>query len=93
MDPEAASLSETLGNIPAETARLSIDTMRRVERRDYYVNVNWKVYIDNYLEGYHVPVAHPGLYRELDYANYRVTSPSAATRRPATVGAVQRRDQ
>ncbi|MCS6911367.1 MAG: hypothetical protein NZM11_12500, partial [Anaerolineales bacterium] len=33
---------------------------------------NWKVYCDNYLEGYHIPVAHPGLYRVLDYERYRV---------------------
>lgn len=72
MDAAAPSLLETLGEIPRETARFEFDTMRRVERRDYTVHANWKVYIDNYLEGYHVPVAHPGLYRELDYANYRV---------------------
>lgn len=72
MSNDGPSLLETLGNIPAETARFNFEGMRRVERRDYYVNANWKVYIDNYLEGYHVPVAHPGLYRELDYAQYRV---------------------
>jgi choline monooxygenase len=32
---------------------------------------NWKVYVDNYLEGYHIPIAHPGLMREIDYAQYR----------------------
>jgi choline monooxygenase len=72
MDPLAPSLSEWLGRIPEETAQFDFSAMRRVERRDYHLNANWKVYIDNYLEGYHLPVAHPGLYRELDYANYRV---------------------
>ncbi|MEV6010602.1 aromatic ring-hydroxylating dioxygenase subunit alpha [Streptomyces sp. NPDC051976] len=33
-------------------------------------HANWKVAVDNYLEGYHVPVAHPGLMRLLDYQNY-----------------------
>ena len=32
---------------------------------------NWKVYVDNYLEGYHVPHVHPGLNRLLDYRSYR----------------------
>jgi choline monooxygenase len=72
MDWDAPSLLETLGAIPEETKHLNFAGMRLVERRDYYVDANWKVYIDNYLEGYHVPVAHPGLYRELDYAQYRV---------------------
>ncbi len=39
---------------------------------DYLIECNWKVYIDNYLEGYHLPAAHPSLFRELDYAQYRV---------------------
>jgi choline monooxygenase len=48
--------------------------MGLIERRDYYVNCNWKVYIDNYLEGYHLPIAHPALYREIDYEQYRVVT-------------------
>ena len=33
---------------------------------------NWKTYVDNYLEGYHLPSVHPGLNRELDYSAYTV---------------------
>ena len=33
---------------------------------------NWKIVIDNYNEGYHVPIAHPGLMRLLDYKRYDV---------------------
>ncbi|MBF9069409.1 aromatic ring-hydroxylating oxygenase subunit alpha [Streptacidiphilus fuscans] len=33
-------------------------------------HANWKIAVDNYLEGYHVPVAHPGLMRLLDYQRY-----------------------
>ncbi|HMN30946.1 MAG TPA: aromatic ring-hydroxylating dioxygenase subunit alpha [Caldilineaceae bacterium] len=72
MDQEAPPLLEVLGAIPAETQHFDFAGMRLVEHRDYWVNANWKVYIDNYLEGYHIPVAHPGLYREIDYARYRV---------------------
>ncbi len=72
LDASAPPLAEFMGAIPAETARFDFSGMKRVERRDYEVRANWKVYIDNYLEGYHVPIAHPGLYRELDYERYRV---------------------
>ena len=34
---------------------------------------NWKVVADNYLEGYHIPVGHPGLLRLLDYKRYLAT--------------------
>jgi choline monooxygenase len=74
LDDEAPSLLEFLGDIPTEVARAGFDiaSMQPVERRDYYVDCNWKVYVDNYLEGYHIPIAHPGLYREIDYEQYRV---------------------
>jgi choline monooxygenase len=36
----------------------------------YEMACNWKTYIDNYLEGYHLPSVHPGLNRELDYGSY-----------------------
>jgi choline monooxygenase len=39
-------------------------------RIGYDVPCNWKVYVDNYLEGYHVPHIHPGLNRLLDYRSY-----------------------
>jgi choline monooxygenase len=72
LDPAATPLADTLGVILNETAHIPLATMRPVERRDYIIDCNWKVYIDNYLEGYHLPIAHPGLYRELDYENYKV---------------------
>jgi choline monooxygenase len=66
-DANAPALREVLGDIPQE-----IDQLQFAERRDYIVNCNWKVYVDNYLEGYPLPAAHPGLYRAVDYAQYRV---------------------
>ena len=39
-------------------------------RESYEVACNWKVYVDNYLEGYHVPQIHPGLNSLLDYRSY-----------------------
>ncbi len=37
----------------------------------YDIACNWKVYVDNYLEGYHVPHIHPELNRLLDYRSYQ----------------------
>ena len=39
-------------------------------RVGYDIACNWKVYVDNYLEGYHVPHVHPELNRMLDYRSY-----------------------
>jgi choline monooxygenase len=38
--------------------------------RDYLVNANWMLYIDNYLEGFHIPFVHAGLNQALDYGEY-----------------------
>ena len=39
--------------------------------RDYLVQANWALYVDNSLEGFHIPYVHSGLAQTLDYANYR----------------------
>lgn len=36
----------------------------------YEVACNWKVYVDNFLEGYHLPFVHPALTRVVDYREY-----------------------
>ncbi len=36
----------------------------------YDVAANWKVYVDNFLEGYHLPFVHPGLTQVVEYADY-----------------------
>jgi len=70
-DPAAPPLAEFLGNIPELAREFSFVGLSLTERRDYVVNCNWKVYVDNYLEGYHIPIVHPGLMREIDYPRYR----------------------
>jgi choline monooxygenase len=70
-DQNAESLSAYLGKIPEQVRGFPLAGLERVERRDYVIDCNWKVYVDNYLEGYHIPIAHPGLMREIDYGEYR----------------------
>ena len=66
------SLKDSLGRIHDSIGNDRLRGYRFAMRKDWYVDCNWKVYVDNYLEGYHIPIVHPGLFRELDYANYRV---------------------
>ena len=40
--------------------------------RDYLVSANWALYIDNYLEGFHIPYVHSSLADTLDYGAYTV---------------------
>jgi phenylpropionate dioxygenase-like ring-hydroxylating dioxygenase large terminal subunit len=73
-DPEAEPLSAYLAEIPEQARGFQFAGLHLAERRDYVINCNWKVYVDNYLEGYHIPIAHPGLMREIDYAHYRTAT-------------------
>ena len=72
LDSHAAPVRETLGKLPEQAERFSLVNMELFERRTYEMKCNWKTYIDNYLEGYHLPSVHPGLNRELDYNAYVV---------------------
>ena len=45
-------------------------------RVSYDIACNWKLYVDNYLEGYHLPRVHPALNRMLDYRQYRTETAS-----------------
>jgi len=38
--------------------------------RDHFISANWMLYVDNYLEGFHIPFVHPELNQALDYSGY-----------------------
>jgi choline monooxygenase len=66
------TLAKFLSPLPERTASLNLASLRFVERRHYDIACNWKVYVDNYLDGgYHVNTVHPGLAGVLDYSEYR----------------------
>jgi choline monooxygenase len=72
LDPEAGPLQEHLAELSAQAEKFDFRRMKFFERRTYDMKCNWKTYIDNYLEGYHLPSVHPGLNRELNYNSYTV---------------------
>jgi choline monooxygenase len=74
LDSDALSLEECFGNqLIGKFEGLNLDALHWFERRSYTVNCNWKVFVDNYLDGgYHVPQIHSGLNSVLDYGEYKV---------------------
>jgi len=73
LDPQAAPLRDFLGKLVGLAKPLSFGDLKFVERRSYIQNCNWKVYVDNFLDGgYHVPHMHKGLNSVLDYTNYTI---------------------
>jgi choline monooxygenase len=95
-----ASLPEFLGAELIDQIRaLGLDRLHWLERRRYTLNCNWKVFVDNYLDGgYHVPHLHKGLDSVLDYCNYTIengahfslqSSPMVSPAETDQVGAVR----
>ena len=72
LDPDATPLADLVGDLPQRLAPYRIETLETFGTGDGKQPANWKAVVDNYLEGYHIPIAHPGLMRMLDYKNYDV---------------------
>jgi choline monooxygenase len=73
LDPHAAPLHDSLGSLVGLAKPLNFGELKFVERRSYIQQCNWKVYVDNFLDGgYHVPHMHKGLNSVLDYTNYTI---------------------
>ena len=50
---------------------MEMETPSFVARRVYELDCNWKVFVDNYLDGgYHVPHMHKGLNAKLESSEY-----------------------
>jgi len=74
LDNSNSSLTDFLGDDLVQQIKvLGFENLHWVEQRRYRLNCNWKVFVDNYLDGgYHVPHLHKGLDSVLDYSNYTI---------------------
>jgi choline monooxygenase len=71
IQPQGPPLREVLGELASRFDGRGYESYRLAARKEWEVACNWKVYVDNYLEGYHIAIVHPGLFGEIDYARYR----------------------
>jgi len=73
LDAKAPPLREFLGSLVPSVEPLKLAELHFFERRSYTLKCNWKVYVDNYLDGgYHVPHLHKSLNSVLDYVDYTI---------------------
>lgn len=75
LDRDAPPLASVLGELPdlLSATGVNLSGLKRRVRQTYEVQANWKIVVDNYLECYHCPVAHPGFSALIDTNNYTVT--------------------
>jgi Rieske 2Fe-2S family protein len=72
LDIRAVALAEQVAGLGERLDRWGLERLKVKHEKPTTQPANWKIVVDNYLEGYHVPIAHPGLMRLLDYKRYEV---------------------
>ena len=76
LNEDAGSLEEKLEGIRERILPMDLSGLQFYKRITYDIECNWKIYVDNYLEGYHLPFVHPELCNILDVNEYTTeTSP------------------
>ena len=64
-DEAVAPILDRVGWMPLDTFKYSAEYSQI-----YTVQAHWALYVDNYLEGFHLPFVHPGLSQSLSYSDY-----------------------
>ena len=73
LEPDVSSETFPGSALSNRIRPLGLEKLRWAERRHYALDCNWKVFVDNYLDGgYHVPHLHKGLDSVLDYSSYAI---------------------
>jgi phenylpropionate dioxygenase-like ring-hydroxylating dioxygenase large terminal subunit len=58
VDPSGVSLADWLGDLPAKLAMYRLEEMLATRRESFAVRCNWKLWVENFMEGYHIPTVH-----------------------------------
>mgnify|MGYP002623822602 CR=1 FL=1 len=66
LDDYLQDVAERVGWLPIDQFQFAPE-----RAREYLVNAHWALYVDNYLEGFHIPYIHADLNATLDYSQYR----------------------
>lgn len=73
LDETAPDLENFIGGMKEKFNPLQLDQLQFYQRVEYELDCNWKVFVDNYLDGgYHVPILHQDLNSAICYKDYRV---------------------
>jgi choline monooxygenase len=82
----ALALDDLLAEMRQRLAWLPIETFTAdaASSRCFEFDAHWALYIENYLEGLHIPFVHPALNRTLDMAGYRYELGQASVLQLAT---------
>jgi choline monooxygenase len=70
----AEDLLSQLGDLVAELADEPIESYQAVRAETVNFDANWKIYTDNFVEGYHIPGIHPKFFAAIDFEAFETTA-------------------
>lgn len=72
IDNEAAPLAQSIAPLIERARDMPLESFRPTRHATHEIRCNWKTYVENYLEGYHVPIVHPSLDAAIDASRYEI---------------------
>ncbi len=73
LDP-VEPLLDQLGDLVAELADEPMESYSQTDTAKVDFDANWKVYTDNFVEGYHIPGTHPSFYAAINFEEFQTTA-------------------
>ncbi|MBM7369043.1 choline monooxygenase [Gordonia hydrophobica] len=72
LNDDVPPLAEFMGDLPAiiEGTGVNLDNLKLQQRKEYRLKANWKIVVENFLECYHCPNAHPSFGDTIDLSSY-----------------------
>jgi choline monooxygenase len=82
MEP-AQDLETQLGDLIQELKDEPIENYAVVAEERMTFDANWKIYTDNFVEGYHIPGIHPTFFAAIDFEQFKTTAHAGFVRMTA----------
>lgn len=74
MDTYADPFDAWIGGLPQKLGSVEMSSFEYKKSLTFNIRSNWKVYVENYCEGYHIQTAHPTLDAMIESKKYSVSS-------------------
>lgn len=77
------TLGEQIGAVAGELAAEPLERWRWMREERLVFDANWKIYTDNFVEGYHIPGIHPAFHRAIEFERFETVALDGAVRMTA----------
>lgn len=68
------TLEQQLGDLVNEIAGEPVESYTPMRTERMVFDANWKIYTDNFVEGYHIPGIHPQFFAAIDFEQFKTTA-------------------